>query len=177
MIGGVPVEAGASPVVSHRGARVGVRGGFLHVAQWHPGVKRSRDERVPQRVRADVLGDPGAAGGPMNDPGGAVAVQPPAIGGQEQRPAGALAGGQVDCPGGTWCERDGDDFAALAGDNQGAVPAFQAQLVDVSAGGLADPQPVQRQQRDQGVLGGRAECGGDQMAPSSLRSRAVACDS
>jgi hypothetical protein len=46
-------------------------------------VKRSRDECVPQRVRADVLGDPGAPGGPMNDPGGAVAVQPAAIGGQE----------------------------------------------------------------------------------------------
>ena len=109
-----------------------------------------------------MLGDPGAAGHPMNDPGGAVPVQPSAIGGQEQWPAGALAGGQVDCPGGTWCERDGDDFAALADDDQGAVPAFQAQLIDVSAGGLGDPQPVQRQQRDQGVLGGWAESGGDQ---------------
>jgi hypothetical protein len=50
----MPVEAGASPLISHRGARVGVRGGFLHVAQWHPGVKRSRDERMPQRVRAQL---------------------------------------------------------------------------------------------------------------------------
>jgi hypothetical protein len=42
--------------------------------------------------------------------------------------------------------RDGDDLAALAADDQGAVPAFQAQLVDVGASRLRHPQPVQRQQ-------------------------------
>jgi len=50
----------------------------------------------------------------------------------------------------------------LAGDRQHPVPALQAQVPDVRAGGLADPQPVQREQRDQRVPGGRAEPGGGQ---------------
>jgi hypothetical protein len=33
--------------------------------------------------------------------------------------------------------------------------------LDIGAGGLRHPQPVQRQQGDQGVLGGRPEPGGD----------------
>ena len=42
------------------------------------------------------------------------------------------------------------------------LPALQAQMLDVGAGGLRHPQPVQRQQRDQRMLGGRSEPGGDQ---------------
>ena len=42
------------------------------------------------------------------------------------------------------------------------MPAFQAQVLDVGAGSLRDPQPVQGQQRDQGMLAGRPEPGGDQ---------------
>ncbi|MGA9833162.1 MAG: hypothetical protein WBQ71_18765 [Trebonia sp.] len=42
------------------------------------------------------------------------------------------------------------------------MPAFQPQLLDIGAGRLRDPQPVEGEQRDQGVLGGRAEPGGDQ---------------
>jgi hypothetical protein len=45
------------------------------------------------------------------------------------------------------------------------VPAFGAQRLDVGAGGFADPQRVQGQQRDQGVLGGRAKAGGDEQGP------------
>jgi hypothetical protein len=87
----VPVEAGAGPVVAHGGARVGVRGGFLDVAEGYPGVEGGGDERVPQRVRADLLGDPGAAGDPADYPGGAVPVEPLAVGGEEQRPAGPIS--------------------------------------------------------------------------------------
>ena len=36
---GVPVERGPGTVVAHRGARVGVRGGFLHIPQRHPSVQ------------------------------------------------------------------------------------------------------------------------------------------
>jgi hypothetical protein len=43
-------------------------------------------------------------------------------------------------------------LAALAGDGQSPVPAFQAQLLDIGAGGLRDPQPVQGKQGDQRVL-------------------------
>jgi hypothetical protein len=50
-------------------------------------------ERVPERVRRDGLADARSAGDRADDPAGAVAIQPPAIGGLEHRPAGALADG------------------------------------------------------------------------------------
>jgi hypothetical protein len=75
---------------------------------------------------AEVLGDPRAAGDPPDNPGGTVPVKPPPVRGEEQQPFGALADSQVDRAGGARCEGDGDDLAALAGDHQGAVPAFQA---------------------------------------------------
>ena len=74
-------------------------------------------------------------------------------------------------------QRDGDHLAALAGDGQRPVAAFQAQLLDVGAGGLGDSQPVQREQGDQRMLGRRASPAATRMAPSSLRSRAAAWDS
>ena len=83
-----------------------------------------------------MLGDPGAEGHSPDDPGGAVPVQPPPVPGQEERPSGALADRQVDRPGGARGEGDGDDLAALAGDDQGTVASFQAQVLDVRAGGL-----------------------------------------
>ena len=42
------------------------------------------------------------------------------------------------------------------------MAAFQAQLLDVGAGGFGDPQPVQGQQGDECVFGRRAEPGGYQ---------------
>ncbi len=119
-------------------------------------------QNVPERVRADRFGDPGAACHPADDPPGAVPVQPPPVGGEEDWPATAFAGGQVDRPGGARCERDGDDLAALAGDGQGSVPALEAQVLDVGAGGLRYPQPVQGEEGDQRVLERRAKPGGDQ---------------
>jgi hypothetical protein len=114
-VGRVPIQAGPGAVITHRGARVGVRGGLLDVPQRHPGIEGGGDERVSQRVGADVLGDPGPAGDAADDPGGAVPVQPPPVRGEEQRSLGALADSQVDRPGGARRERDGDDLAALCG--------------------------------------------------------------
>jgi hypothetical protein len=34
-------------VIPHRGARVGMGGGFLHISQGDSGVERGSDERVP----------------------------------------------------------------------------------------------------------------------------------
>jgi hypothetical protein len=42
------------------------------------------------------------------------------------------------------------------------VTALDTQGLDVGAGGLRDPQPIERQQGDERVLGGLAEPGGDQ---------------
>ncbi len=114
-------ETGCRPA-----ARAGVGGGFLHVAERDPGVRCCGDECVPGRAGAGGLGDSGASGGPADDPPGAVPVQPPAICGQEDGSFAALADGQVYCPRGAGRERDGDDLAALAGDPQGRVPAFDA---------------------------------------------------
>jgi hypothetical protein len=58
--------------------------------------------------------------------------------------------------------RDGDDRAALAGNRESPVAAFQIEVLDVGAGGLGDPQPVQREQRDQRMLCRRPEPGGYQ---------------
>ena len=48
-------------------------------------------------------------------------------------------------------------LGCLAGDGQGAVPALQAEMLDVGAGSFENPQPFQREQGDQRVLGRRAE--------------------
>jgi hypothetical protein len=82
---------------------------------------------MPQCVGADGLGDPRAAGGPADDPRRTVPVQPAAVSSQEQRPVAALTDGQVDCPHRPWRQRDRNNLAALAGDQQGPVAAFDAQ--------------------------------------------------
>ena len=137
-----------------------MRGRLLHIPQRDPGIQRGGDDGMPERVRRDGLADPGATRGAADDPPGAVPVQPPPVRGQEHRAAGTLADGQVDRPGGARREQNGDHLAALAGDGQRPVPALQAQMLDAGAGGLGDPQPVQGEQRDQRMLGRRAEPGG-----------------
>ena len=57
---------------------------------------------------------------------------------------------------------DGHDFAALASNDKGPVPALDAPGLDIGASGLGDPQAVEGQQRDQRMLRGRAKPGGDQ---------------
>jgi hypothetical protein len=75
-----------------------------------------------------------------------VPVQSLAIGGQEDRPFAALTDGQVDRPRSPRRERDGDDLAAFAGDDQRPVAALDAERLDVGTGGFGDPQAIQRQQ-------------------------------
>jgi hypothetical protein len=54
----VPVERDAGPVVTHRGPRIGVAGGFLDIAEGDAGIKGGGDERMTQRVWSDPLVDP-----------------------------------------------------------------------------------------------------------------------
>jgi len=142
-VSGVPVQAGPRPVVAHRGARVGVGGGFLHVAERDADVEGGGDEGMAQGVRADMLVYPGAAGSAPDDAGSAVPFEPPAIWSGEQRSFRALADRQVDRAGGARGERDRDDLAAFAGDDQGPVAAFQAEVLDVRAGDLRYPKSVE----------------------------------
>ena len=48
-IRGVPVQAPAGPL-PHRGSRISMRCRLLHVAQRDPGIKRSGNERMSERV-------------------------------------------------------------------------------------------------------------------------------
>jgi antitoxin (DNA-binding transcriptional repressor) of toxin-antitoxin stability system len=90
------VEGGPGPVIAHGDPRVSVGRGFLHIPEWHAGVQGGGDEGVPQSVRPDGLGDPGAAGNPADDPPGAVPVQPAAVRSEEHRVLATLPDGQVD---------------------------------------------------------------------------------
>jgi hypothetical protein len=89
----MPVKAAAGTVVSHSGPGIGVRGGFLDVAERDPGIQRGGDGRMPQRVRPDQLGDPGTDGYPADDPGGTVPVQPLPVVAEEDRPVHPLTDG------------------------------------------------------------------------------------
>jgi hypothetical protein len=91
-----------------------------------------------------------------------VPVKVVAVGGQEDWSFAAFADGQVDRPGRPRGQWDRHDFAALAGDDQCPVAAFDAHRFDAGAGGFGDSQPVQGKQGDQRVLHRRAEPGGHQ---------------
>ena len=123
---------------------VGVRRGFLHVAQRHAGIKGGSDERVAQRVWPDPLGDPGTPGDPAHDPPSGVAVEPLTGGLDEDRPVAAFTDGQVDRPGDSLGQRHRRGLAALAQHQQGAMTTLETEGCDVRSDRLGDPQPVQR---------------------------------
>jgi hypothetical protein len=93
---------------------------------------------------------------------GAVAVHPLAVSSQEDRAGESFADCQVDRPGRAWRQWDSHDLAALAQDSEGAVAPLHAESLDVGAERLRDPQAVQGEERDEGVLGCSAEAGGNQ---------------
>ena len=112
-VGGVPVEGGPGPVIPHGGSRVGVRGGFLHIPQRHPGIEGGGDECVPQSVWSYRFADPGASGDAADDPPGTVPVRPRPVRAGEDGSLAALPDRQIDRAGGARGQRDGDDLAAL----------------------------------------------------------------
>ena len=119
---------------------------------------------MPQRVGADVLGDPGAAGYPPDESrrgrrAGPVAARPWVT---SSGPSVRSPMARSTVPGGARGERDGDDLSALAVMTRGPVAAFQTQVLDVRSGRLRHAQAVELEQRDQRVPGGRAETSGDQ---------------
>jgi hypothetical protein len=113
-------------------------------------------------VRVDRLVDPGASGDATHDSPGCVTVETLTVRGEEDRTVGTLADGQVDRPGRAWRQRDRDDLAALAQDGQGPMAPLEPERFDVCAQRLGHPQPVDRQQRHQGMLGRPAQSGGHQ---------------
>jgi hypothetical protein len=132
---------------------------LLHVAEWHPGIERGGDEGVAKRVGADKLVDTCAARNVSDDPATTVAVESVAVGAEEDRALTALADCKVDGTGRAWGKRDGDNLATFAHDGEGSMSSFEAESLDVRANRLGDPQSIQREQRDQGVLDGSSESG------------------
>ena len=66
---------------------------------------------------------------------------------QQQRPGRPLAGCPVHRSADRVWQRDQHDLVALASHAQDPVAVFLAQVLDVSADGLEDPQPEQPEQR------------------------------
>ena len=91
-------------------------------------------------------------------------IRPPAIDSREQGSFSALADGQVDRPGGARGERDSDDFAALAGDQQGPVPALKTEVLDVGSGRLGPRGPLSASREISACSACRPEPGGAQEA-------------
>ncbi len=176
-VGGVPVEGHAGPVVAHRGARVGMTGRFLNVEQRDTRIESGRDERMPQRMRSDPLENPGPSSDASHDPGGAMTIETATAAVTENRAGAVFPDGEIDRPCGSWRERDRHRFAALAMNNECAVPALEAELFDVGTDRFGPAEPVQREQRDQGMIACSGHPAATSIAPTSLRSRPVALDS
>ena len=138
------VQVLASPVVAHRGARVGVAGGDLDVAQVDASVKYGRDECVAQHVRMcpDDL-DAGRLGEAVQAAGGRVPVHPGAAAVDQDRPARPRADCPVDRPADRWRQRHQDDLGTFAAHAQHPVAVLLAEVGDVGTGRFEDPQAEQ----------------------------------
>jgi hypothetical protein len=79
----------------------------------------------------------------------AVAVHPSAFDAEEDRPHRAFPDVQIERSTSSGCDRDGHVLAALAHDRQRPMSTLGRQVVDVRVQRFGDPQPVQREQRDQ----------------------------
>jgi hypothetical protein len=84
---------------------------------------------------------------------GGAAVKALTVTAPQDRSLVALTNGQVDRPRGSGNERHGGRPVALAHDPQCAMTAFETEVLDVGATGLADAQPVQAEQHgERGVI-------------------------
>jgi hypothetical protein len=148
-------------VIAHGGPRVGVRGSFLHISERNACIECGGDGRVSQGVRSYVLGDPGPAGRPADDPGGRAG---PAVSRQAARKIGPSVRSPM-----------ARSMARAVRGASGIVTTLPPLRVitrvrwprstpraSMSAPVASDnAQPVERQEGDQRVLGGQAEPGCD----------------
>ena len=81
-----------------------------------------------------------------------MAVHPGAVAGAQDWPGAAAVDGAVDSPGHGGWQRHQHYLAALPCDAEHPVAVFLAEVGDVGAGGLEDPQPEQAEHRDQGEV-------------------------
>ena len=76
-------------------------------------------------------------------PGGCMPVHPRAVAGEQDRPGVTVIHGAIDRPADRRRQRNQDDLAAFAADPWYPVAMLFAEVADVSAGGLEDPQAEQ----------------------------------
>ena len=107
---------------------------LLDVPEWDASVEGSGDERVSERVRPDLLGDPGPSSDAPHDPPAGVPVETVAVGPEEDGTVEPLSDGEVDRPRRARGERDGDELVSLAQDCERPVPSFEPEPVDVCVG-------------------------------------------
>ena len=96
-----------------------------------------------------IRSSPALAADCPHPPVGGARVETGAVVAQQDRSLDPFADRQIERAGGAWDERDPGGPVALADDLQGAVAAFEAEVLDVGAAGFADPQPVQAEQHGQ----------------------------
>jgi len=87
--------------------------------------------------------DPRRVGEPVQAAGGGVPVHPDATTVEQDRPACAGSNRLVDGPAHCRRQRDQDDLGALAAHTQHPVTMLFAEIGDIRAGGLEDPQAEQ----------------------------------
>jgi len=97
-------------------------------------------------------GDLHIAREPPQPPGGGVPVHPCTAGVEQDRAPRPAAGGAVDRAADRWRQRDQDDLAAFAAHAQHPVTVLLAEIGDIRAGGLEDPQAEQAEHGDQGEV-------------------------
>ena len=160
------VEVLAGPVVTHCRARVGVAGSDLDVTQIDPGIEHGRDERMAKHMRMPPDGpDSGGCCKPSQAASGCMAVHSGAAEVEQDRPVKAVTDRLVDGPPDRWWQRDQNDLAAFAAHAQHPVSMLLAQIADVRASGLEDPQAKQPEHSHKGKvvqarrLAGRGEQG------------------
>ena len=144
------VQILARSVVAHRGARVGVTGSDLDMAQVDACVEHSGDEGVAEHVRVCPGGlDARACGEPSQAAGGRVPVHPAAAAVEQDRPMRAVGDGSVNGPADGRRQRYQDNLGALAAHAQHPVSMLFPEVGNVCAGGLEDPQAEQPKHGDQ----------------------------
>jgi hypothetical protein len=94
-------------------------------------------------------GGAGAGGEPAQAAGGRVPVHPGTAGVEQYRAVRAVSDRLVDGSADGWRQRDKDDLGAFPAHAQHPVAVLLAQVGDVRAGGLEDPQAEQAEQGDQ----------------------------
>jgi hypothetical protein len=113
-------------------------------------------------VGSYAFGYLGPAGDAAHDPPCGVTIDPFARSADEDRPFAAFTNCEVDGPRRPGREGDRHDLAAFAQNPERAVSPLQPEILDVGADGLGDPEPVEGEQADQGVIPCVGEPGGDQ---------------